>query len=73
MQEKALNAVPNNKIGMASSFISICQVGVNAVFSIVINCVNNFMVTFVGIQLFIGTAILSYVIFNGRKLNVKTN
>ncbi len=73
MQERALNAVPNNKIGMASSFISICQVGVNAVFSIVINCVNNFMVTFVGIQLFIGIAILSYVIFNGRKLNVKTN
>jgi len=63
MQEKALNAVPNNKIGMASSFISICQVGVNAIFSIIINCMSNFIVTYVTIQLFIITSILMYVIF----------
>lgn len=53
MQEKALNAVPNNRIGTASSFISICQVGVNAFFSIVINCTTCFLPTFVSIQSFI--------------------
>ena len=62
MQEKALNAVPNNKIGVASSFISICQVGVNAVFAIFINCMPNFLPTFVGIQLFIGAMILLYIL-----------
>ena len=70
MQEKALNSVPNNKIGMASSFISICQVGVNAIFSIIINCMNNFIVTYVTIQLFIITSILMYVIFCRRELKV---
>lgn len=62
MQEKALNSVPNNKIGAASSFISICQVGVNAVFAIVINCMKDFLPTFVGIQLFIGSMILLYIL-----------
>lgn len=62
MQEKALNSVPSNKIGAASSFISICQVGVNALFAIVINCMKNFLPTFVGIQLFIGTTILFYIL-----------
>ena len=62
MQEKALNSVPNNKIGAASSFISICQVGVNAVFAIVINCMKDFLPTFVGIQLFIGSTILIYIL-----------
>ena len=62
MQEKALNSVPNNKIGAASSFISICQVGVNAVFAIVINCMKDFLPTFVGIQLFIGAMILLYIL-----------
>ena len=40
MQEKALNVVATNRIGTASSFISICQVGVNAFFSIVARDVN---------------------------------
>lgn len=62
MQEKALNSVPNNKIGAASSFISICQVGVNAVFAIIINCMKDFLPTFVGIQLFIGSTILIYIL-----------
>ena len=62
MQEKALNMVPNNKIGMASSFISICQVGVNAFFSIIINCMSDFLPAFLGIQLFINLAILMYLL-----------
>lgn len=62
MQEKALNAVPNNKIGAASSFISICQVGVNALFAIVINSVSAFLPTFVGIQIFIELVILFYIL-----------
>jgi MFS family permease len=53
VQARALNGVPNNRIGMASSFISICQVGINAFFSIIINCVHAFLPTFCAIQVFI--------------------
>lgn len=60
MQEKALNAVANNRIGTASSFISICQVGVNACFSIIINCTTCFLPTFVSIQSFIMLMIILY-------------
>lgn len=61
MQEKALCSVPNNRIGIASSFISICQVGINAIFSIIINSNNQFIITFVCIQTFISVAIITYL------------
>lgn len=61
MQEKALEAVPAYKIGSASSFISICQVGVNAVFSIFINGMSSFLPAFVGVQLLINLSILVYL------------
>lgn len=61
MQEKALEAVPVHKIGSASSFLSICQVGVNAIFSIFINCMGSFLPAFVGVQLLINLSILAYL------------
>lgn len=72
MQEKALNSVPNSRLGAASSFISICQVGINAVFAIIINCMHNFLPTFVGIELFITMVVLLYLIMTYRRLKVTT-
>lgn len=62
MQEKALSVIPSSKIGAASSFISISQVGVNAIFAIIINYANNFIVIFTGIQIFINIAIIAFIL-----------
>ena len=62
MQEKALSTIPASKIGAASSFMSICQVGVNAIFAIIINSASNFIAISTGIQIFINIAILSYIL-----------
>ncbi len=75
MQEKALNAVVSNRIGAASSFISVCQVGVNATFSIIINFTSNFLLTFSTIQCFIMSTIVLYVFYQSvssknRSLNL---
>lgn len=61
MQAKALDAVPVHKIGSASSFISICQVGINAIFSIFINCIPEFLPAFITVQLIINLSILLYL------------
>lgn len=68
MQEQALNAVPYNRIGFTSSFISICQVGFNAVFAIILNCTTALMETFVCIQLFLSINIIAYLIHIRRNL-----
>ena len=65
MQAKALDAVPVHKIGSASSFISICQVGINAIFSIFINCIPEFLPAFITVQLTINLSILLYLSYQG--------
>lgn len=61
MQEKALNSVPNHKVGVASSIISITQVAINALFSVVLNITQNFVQTFVGIECLISGSIIVYL------------
>jgi predicted MFS family arabinose efflux permease len=63
MQEKALNTVSEREIGLASSIISICQVGVNAIFAIILNCTHALVSTFVGIQCFIGGSIIAFLYY----------
>ncbi|MDR2396496.1 MAG: MFS transporter [Puniceicoccales bacterium] len=63
MQEKALNTVSEHEIGLASSIISICQVGVNAVFAIILNCTHALVSTFVSIQCFIGGSIIAFLCY----------
>ena len=61
MQGRALGTVPAHQIGSAGAFISIFQVAVNAVFSVFINCMTDFLPAFVLVQLFIATCILLYL------------
>jgi MFS family permease len=63
MQEKALNVVAEREIGRASSIISICQVGVNAIFAIILNCTHALVSTFVSIQCFIGGSIIAFLCY----------
>ena len=61
MQGRALNAVPVHQVGSAGAFISIFQVAANAVFSVFINCMADFLPAFVLVQLFINISILLYL------------
>ena len=61
MQGRALNAVPVHQVGSAGAFISIFQVAANAVFSVFINCMADFLPAFVLVQLFINICILLYL------------
>ena len=61
MQGRALNAVPAHQVGSAGAFISIFQVAANAVFSVFINCMRDFLPAFVLVQLFINICILIYL------------
>ncbi len=58
MQSKALNSINEKNVGFASSLVSMTQVSINAVFALIINLVDHFLLAFVSIEIFIGLLII---------------
>lgn len=73
MQEKALSIVSASKIGFASSAISILQVSINAVFSVILNVSENFVFAFTSIEMLVFALITIFFLSQKLKKHYKNS